>query len=148
MSSYNYMESDMERKPIGYWLKHLDAVISTSFDAVFGRRGLARRHWQVLTSLTRGPASHDELHTRLAPFWEEGAVTLDEVTALLLTNGWITGDRHEYHLTATGRAVQAELQAETDTIRARLTSGLTVEDYNTVVDGLARMAANLEPAHP
>lgn len=138
----------MERKPIGYWLKHLDAVISTSFDGVFARRGLGRRHWQVLTSLTRGPASRATLHTRLAHFWEEGAVTLDEVTALLLGNGWIAGDEHEYRLTDEGRATQAALKTESDEVRALLTRGLTDDDYNAVVDGLARMAANLESAHP
>jgi len=138
----------MERKPIGYWLKHLDVVITTSFEGVFGRRGVGRRHWQVLTSLTRGPASRTDLHTRLAPFWEEGAVTVDEVTALLLDNGWIAGDPDEYHLTETGRATQAALKTESDELRALLTRGLTDDDYNAVVDGLARMAANLESARP
>ncbi|HEY1176361.1 MAG TPA: hypothetical protein VGF17_09395 [Phytomonospora sp.] len=134
----------MERKPIGYWLKHLDNLITTSFDEVFGRRGLGRRHWQVLNSLTRGPASHDELSRRLTPFWEEGAISLDETTGLLLDRGWIAREDDGYRLTDDGRAVQAALRTESDATRDLLTANMTADDYNTVVDGLARMAANLE----
>ena len=136
------------RKPIGYWLKRLDGLISDNFDAVFAVHGLARRHWQVLTSLTRGPAAHAELEERLRPFWGEGAVTLDEVAAELLGRDWIARTGDTYALTEAGRAGQAELKVGTDDMRDRMVEGLSEEDYFTTVDNLERMCANLETVTP
>lgn len=134
------------RKPIGYWLKRLDAAITEGFDGVFARHGLSRRHWQVLTSLTRGPATEAELHERLAPFWGEGAITLDEVTAELLGRDWIVRAADAYALTDAGRAGQAALKADSDAMRDRLTDGMSEEDYYVTVDNLERMTANMDAA--
>jgi hypothetical protein len=55
-------------RPIGYWLKHLDRLIDDSFSRALAADELTRRHWQVLNTLARGPASPAELTQALEPF--------------------------------------------------------------------------------
>ncbi|MEV0649384.1 winged helix DNA-binding protein [Phytomonospora sp. NPDC050363] len=132
----------MHRKPIGYWLKHLDDLITTSFDTVFSAHGLTRRHWQVLTSLTHGPATHEDLAAQLAPFEE---TSTSKAITHLADRGWLAAAHPDtLTLTPAGQAAQARLATETDALRERLVAGMSTEDYNTTVDNLARMAANLE----
>jgi hypothetical protein len=49
------MEERVEenRRPIGYWLKHLDRLIEDTFERTLSMEGLTRRHWQVLNTLER-----------------------------------------------------------------------------------------------
>ena len=55
-------------RPIGYWLKHLDRLIDDSFSRALAADELTRRHWQVLNTAARGPASPAELTQALEPF--------------------------------------------------------------------------------
>jgi hypothetical protein len=57
-----------DRRPIGYWLKHLDRLIEDNFDRLLASEGLTRRHWQLLNTLHRGPSTHEELAEAVAPF--------------------------------------------------------------------------------
>ncbi len=51
------MESDDAlRRPIGWWLKEADARIDAALDGM----DVDRRRWQVLTTLTEGPATVDD----------------------------------------------------------------------------------------
>ena len=61
------METGSQR-PIGYWLKHLDRLIETTFSRTLAGQGLTRRHWQVLNTLAHGPASPADLTKALNPF--------------------------------------------------------------------------------
>ncbi|QKV95770.1 MarR family transcriptional regulator [Streptomyces sp. NA02950] len=146
-------------KPIGYWLKHLDALICADFERTLAGSGLTRRHWQVLNSLAAGPCRVDELSAALLPFWGAGAITLDEVLTSLRERGWVLLEGAEgaagaedggarcalTPLGAEGRAVLAGRVGDT---RGRLMDGVTAEQYLETVRVLSRMAANLESASP
>jgi hypothetical protein len=43
-------------RPIGYWLKRLDRAIEDGFDRDLASWSLTRRHWQILNTLSGGPA--------------------------------------------------------------------------------------------
>ncbi len=59
-------------KPIGYWLKHLDNLLERQFDATLADLDIGRRHWQLLNTLSRGPASREELTPRARPLLAGG----------------------------------------------------------------------------
>lgn len=40
-----------DRRPIGYWLKHLDGLIEAAFSRTLAGQGVTRRHWQALKIL-------------------------------------------------------------------------------------------------
>ncbi|AOP48308.1 MarR family winged helix-turn-helix transcriptional regulator [Streptomyces lydicus] len=134
-------------KPIGFYLKHLDALINREFHEALADRDLTRRHWQVLHNLaTYGPHDAATLTDKLRPFWGEGAVTLEAVTAGLEARGWIARDAPSgrFTVTAEGRRAHTEVEALVRTTRGRLMTGLTDDEYLGAVTVLARMCANLE----
>jgi len=138
MSDYN--------KPIGYWLKHLDQLIEDSFERLLAADGLTRRQWQVLNTLADGPASREQIAEVLAPFWTDAGRESVAVLDALAGRGWLHSAAERVELTAAGRTSHAELLERVVASRRRVTEGISAEDYQAVVGGLARMARNLEQA--
>ncbi|QYC42212.1 Transcriptional regulator SlyA [Nonomuraea coxensis DSM 45129] len=134
----------MER-PIGYWLKHLDRLIEAEAERVLAEEGLTRRHWQVLNTLHQAPRTANGLGETLGPFWQPGAITLEDVTGELARRGWLTEDAEGRHtLTPEGLAGHAAAREKVHGIRSAFLTGLTEEEYTGTVRALRRMAANLE----
>jgi hypothetical protein len=61
-------------RPIGWWLKEADARIDEVFDRALMQSGLDRRRWQLLASLSRGPASQRDLTAALRRFDHDAAI--------------------------------------------------------------------------
>jgi hypothetical protein len=57
-----------DRRPIGYWLKHVDRLIDETLLRTLSADDLSRRHWQVLNTLAAGPANVRALADVLRPF--------------------------------------------------------------------------------
>jgi hypothetical protein len=130
-------------KPIGYWLKHLDNLLDEQFAATLAGLGVGRRDWQVLNTLSRGPATRQDLEAALAPFWVAGEPNLARVFKELHQRGWTTADE-PLALTDTGRAAHTELAQRIDETRRTLLNGLTREQYGETVRILSVMATNIE----
>ncbi|MET8987317.1 MarR family transcriptional regulator [Nonomuraea wenchangensis] len=134
----------MER-PIGYWLKHLDRLIEAEAERVLTEEHLTRRHWQVLNVLRQAPQTASGLGETLRPFWQPGAITLEDVTGELARRGWLAEDAESRHtLTPEGLTGHAAVQEKVHGIRSAFLAGLTEEEYTGTVRTLQRMAANLE----
>ncbi|MFE9331496.1 MarR family transcriptional regulator [Streptomyces sp. NPDC006925] len=135
-------------KPIGYWLKHLDNLLERQFDATLADLGIGRRHWQLLNTLSRGPASREELTHALAPFWQAGAAepaeVLDGPGNSLTARGWATTGGQKIALTAEGRAAHARIADRIAHSRRTVLGELTPEQYTATVRTLSFMAANVE----
>jgi hypothetical protein len=120
-------------KPIGYWLKHLDGLIDTAFEAALG--DVERREWQVLNVLAAGERDEVGVVAALQPF------PLGDALERLVERGWVEG---RYALTAAGRVAFAEVGGRAEGVRERLVEGLEPGEYVAVVGTLERMAGNLE----
>ncbi|MET4134312.1 hypothetical protein ABIC21_000506 [Pseudarthrobacter sp. PvP090] len=57
----------MVNRPIGYWVKRLDASLETHFDSTLARLHLTRRQWHVLTALNSGSLTPVEAGDILRP---------------------------------------------------------------------------------
>ena len=136
-----------KQKPIGYWLKHADEVITEHVDRVLSDNGFTRFRWQVLNivyqadTITRGGV-FDTMQTFI------DARQLDEIIDGFIKEGWLVkrgeGDAAQLMLTEAGKAQREtvfELQSE---VRRRALQGITEQEYATVIDVLQRMVKNLE----
>ena len=77
-----------ERRPIGYWLKHLDRLIERSFESTLASEALTRRHWQVLNTSHARPSTHAEIASALAPVLGDDPVAARRASEDLVTRGW------------------------------------------------------------
>ena len=137
------INTDSER-PIGYWLKKLDRLIDRQFELQLSTARLSRRQWQLLNLLENNPKSVPELESELEPFLEGAAAELSDAVAGLVTRGWAESTDNIVNLTETGQEQFELAKATAADLRQTLTRGISAEEYQTTVDVLAKMAANLE----
>ena len=136
-----------KHKPIGYWLKHADNVITEHIDRVLSENGFTRSRWQVLNILYQaGTITRDALFESMQTFID--APQLDEIIEESVEEGWLVGfgegDGAQLTLTDAGNAngeTIFELQSE---VRRRAIKGITEREYATVIDVLERMVRNLQ----
>jgi DNA-binding MarR family transcriptional regulator len=131
------------QRPIGWWVKRLDALLEQVVDRTVAADGLTRRHWQVLHAVGSSGLEERDLLDALALFG--AAAEVDAVIADLTARGWLarTGSGCVAH-TAAGRAAHQRLLERITQVRLRVTDGLTAEEYDRTVAALARMADNVE----
>jgi DNA-binding MarR family transcriptional regulator len=131
-------------KPIGYWLKRLDAALEAHLDRTLARVRLSRRQWQTLNTLAEGPIRPEDLDERLEPFWagdrrlrerEVGALIGHGYVGMLDGNIILSEDGHRKHLEALRLVEEA---------RKDLTAGIGHDEYAIAVGVLERMCANAE----
>ena len=137
-----------QQRPIGFWVKLVDQLVSEQFDELITEHGVTRRQWQVLTLLSRSPSTPAELAVALAPFLAglpSGALA-DEVAGLVGRN-WVTsrhgGEGDELALTETGQASYLRLSEIVARRRVAVATGVSPEEYAQTLNVLERMARNL-----
>jgi DNA-binding MarR family transcriptional regulator len=134
-------------KPIGYWLKKVDRLIDGQFERQLAEARLSRRQWQLLNLLEDGPRSVPELETELQPFLQEAPNELSDALSGLVSRGWAESADDMVGLTETGRAQFGLLKAKVAELRQAATAGISPAEYQTTIDVLSRMAANLAPGY-
>jgi DNA-binding MarR family transcriptional regulator len=142
-----YISKDMESancRPIGYWLKHLDRLIEDTFSRTLTEQGLTRRHWQVLNTLAREPASDAELTKTLEPFLRDDRAGQAAVVTDLIRRDWVSRDDGRMRLTGHGRAAHQRTQEQVQQTRGLMVQGISAGEYTAAIDTLTKMAANLE----
>ena len=136
-----------KQKPIGYWLKHADEVITEHVDRVLSDNGFTRFCWQVLNIIYQaGTITESGVFDTVHTFIDRQR--LDEILDRFVEEGWLVkfgrGDGTQLTLTGAGKAQREtvfELQSE---VRRRAMQGITEQEYTTVIDVLERMVRNLE----
>ena len=133
---------DPADRPIGWWVKHLDALLEDVVDGAVAGEGLTRRHWQVLHTLAGAPADETELARALADF--DGH--LPAIAADLFGRGWVDRSTGSLALTAEGRTAHERLERAIGRVRRHVADGLSRQEYERTVLVLSRMAQNIERA--
>ncbi|MEU0479549.1 MarR family transcriptional regulator [Streptosporangium sp. NPDC006013] len=145
----NISEITGQRRPIGYWIKHLHGLVEGSLDGLLAGQGLTRRHWQVLNVIATDSPTLADLDIALAPFLDDRWPSLRPVADDLRERGWLEGAAERPTLTTAGIRAHEELRRQVNADRARLTEGISAEEYLATIDVLTRMSANLTgPAEP
>jgi DNA-binding MarR family transcriptional regulator len=132
-----------EERPIGWWVKRLDALLEEAVDAVVTGEGLTRRHWQVLHSLASGPADETEVRAALADVTGD----LETLVSDLVARGWVARlSDGRAGLTPDGAAAHDRVSRAVGRVRRHVADGLSRSEYERTVLVLARMVTNVERA--
>ena len=130
------------QRPIGWWVKRLDALLEQAVDSAVGGEELTRRHWQILHSLADGARPEGDLRSVLADFpGDVGAVVTE-----LVGRGWVERSAEGVGLTREGRAGHDRAAAAVGRVRRHVVDGLSAEEYAETIRVLDRMVANVERA--
>jgi len=123
------------RRPLGFWLRTVDGLITREFSAAFDAEGVSRRDWMLLNALS----GDVEL-----PGFAERLARKGKRLRGLAERGWVdeSGDG-TWVLTDEGRAAKERLGAIVDGIRARVSGAVTPEDYSTTMASLEAIAREL-----
>ncbi|MFH8251060.1 hypothetical protein ACH3VR_11890 [Microbacterium sp. B2969] len=127
-------DTPTDRRPLGYWLRTVDGLISREFAAAFAEEGVSRGEWMLLSALA---GDIDEgLAQRLA---RKGKRLRG-----LERRGWALeqGDG-TWVLTDEGRAAKERLGTVVDGIRARVAGAVSPEDFATTLGSLESIAREL-----
>jgi DNA-binding MarR family transcriptional regulator len=134
-----------DRRPIGYWLKHLDGLINENFERTLAGEGVDRRQWQALNTLHERPSTQAEIAETLKPFLVDDPGADRRVIDELTVRGWVRqGDGNLLELTPAGVRAHAALLERIQSTRQLLVRGVTQEEYLATIGVLRRMAENLE----
>jgi len=121
-----------DRRPLGYWLRTVDALITHEFGTAFADEGVTRRDWMLLNAVS-GDVDVPGLAERLARKGKR--------LASLEKRGWVdqSGDG-TWSLTDEGRAAKKRIGAIVDGIRARVAGTVSPEDFATTMASLEAIA--------
>ncbi|WP_026556484.1 MarR family winged helix-turn-helix transcriptional regulator [Arthrobacter sp. 35W] len=136
-------------RPIGFWLKLVDSLISAQFEAIVEEHGITRRQWQIMNLLHEGPQTSSDIDAALKPFHDDpGDPLASEQMAELLESGWIEDDDGSYSLTPHGQTSLASISEVVRRNREQVAQGIPEEEYEATLDVLQRMARNLGWTEP
>ena len=133
------------QRPIGYWLKRADALLTLRIEEAHRASGMTRAEWQVLDTLHRlGAATHGQLADVLGLFAERNVV--DRCLIRLEKQGMVRNAGAEGHrLTDDGEQLYAEALERQEKVRGKAMQGIHEDAYRTTLGVLQRLVENLEP---
>ena len=132
-------------RPIGYWVKRLDASLETVLDFTLSRLSLTRMQWQVISALGQGPLTPAEVGIVLSPFNspDAGKARERDMAALVCGRLVLLLDGR-LGLTEAGHALLAEAAGLMEASRSELTAGIGADEYAIAVGVLERMSNNAD----
>jgi hypothetical protein len=132
-----------QQRPIGFWLSLVERMIDERFAATLEEHGVTRRQWNLLSALSRGPATIEELDAALLPFEPaEGESAADNLTELI-DSGWVDATPTGYEITERGTVAFTRLADVVRAGRELAVEGISEATYDSMVATLERIAFNL-----
>ncbi|WP_127473528.1 MarR family winged helix-turn-helix transcriptional regulator [Microbacterium sulfonylureivorans] len=124
-----------DRRPLGYWLRAVDSLLTGEFAAAFEKEGVTRRDWMLLNLLS-GDSETPGFADRLA----HKGKRLRRLEDL----GWAEeqGDG-TWTLTDAGREAKERLGTVVGGIRSRVAGAVPPDDYATTMASLEAIAREL-----
>lgn len=122
-------------RPLGYWLRLVDALITREFASTLETEGVGRRDWMLLNVLSG---------TIDAPGFAERLARRGKHLRRLEERGWVAqaGDG-SWTLTDDGRAAQERLSGLVAGIREKVADAVTPEQFATLTASLEAIAREL-----
>ncbi|MDN4643335.1 MarR family transcriptional regulator [Arthrobacter sp. PsM3] len=132
-------------KPIGYWVKRLDASLETLLDSTLSQLSLTRRQWQLLNALRPAPLTPTEVGDVLRPYTSaDGGNTRERDMAALVRRRLVFLLDGRLALTGAGSALHAEAALLMEASRRELTAGIGADEYAIALSVLERMNNNAD----
>ncbi|MCU1405712.1 MAG: hypothetical protein JWQ43_2015 [Glaciihabitans sp.] len=127
-----------DQRPIGFWLKLVDRMVDERFASTLEEHGVTRRQWQLLSVLSRGPATVEQMDTEIAPFLAPAADATEpdssaEHLGELVESGWVAAGVDGFSITERGSTAYSRLAEVVSANREIATDGVDAADYNSMV---------------
>ena len=120
-------------RPLGFWLRAVDRLLTREFAAAFETEGVTRREWMILNVLD-GSVEAPEIAAR---------ISRGKKLRSLAERGWVAETDGTWTLTDEGRAAKARLSETVDGIRSRVAGAVSEADFATTLASLQAMAREL-----
>lgn len=135
-------------RPIGYWLRLVDSLLTERINTAQRRHSMTRVEWQILNVLREAAEpSASRVAEVMRPFASQDE--LDEVLVALTKRGWVEARaENRFALTRVGVEVFENAQQAQAAVREQLMSSVTTDEYLLVVAVLQRMATSLQAHDP
>ncbi|MBC9934517.1 hypothetical protein [Chitinophaga qingshengii] len=129
-------------KPIGWYLKEADSLITATFANAFESYGLTRFHWQLLKNIAdNGEVCTKDYYPQVACFITEDI--LQTIIASLEKREWITWHNEVLRFTAAGADAYADIEARQKILRDQMLKGTRPQDYTNTIIFLDSIIQNL-----
>jgi DNA-binding MarR family transcriptional regulator len=133
-------------RPIGYWLKRADQLLTDRIDAAQRATGLTRLEWQLLNVIRKTTPTVEKAAEALRPFADP--TTADAAIASLEARRALRRTAAGVALTAEGDALFVKALAVQTSVRERAMAGIAGDEYETTMRVLQRLVENLERDAP
>lgn len=138
-------EHGLVNRPIGYWVKRLDASLEAQLDSTLARLHLTKRQWQVLSALSSGSITPGEVGDLLRPFnAADGGDAQERDMAALVRRGLVVLLDGRLALTEAASSLHSEASGLLEATRRELTAGIGTDEYAMAVSVLERMTVNAD----
>lgn len=130
-------------KPIGWYLKEADQLITTFMNDVFKDLGVTRFHWMVIRNIAeRGSINRWQLFPEVKNFMT--VQEYGEVIQSMVDRGWVALAAEDVcSLTAMGEEAFASLAVLQKERVAQMMHGVTEEEYKLTLSVLSRIIGNI-----
>lgn len=130
-------------KPIGYWLKKADEVLTKGIANLHAQSGITRIEWQILRFLKgHESVARAELFHTLQPFAD--SASLETIVQRLQKQGVLQEQRLSVCLTEKGHTLHNACFERQKEFRQQSMDGILEQEYQTTIATLAKLVANLE----
>src|SRR5690606_22785736 len=110
-------------RPLGFWLRAVDGLLTREFATVFAQEGIRRREWMILNVLD-GSVDAPHLLERI----QHG-----KRLRSLVDRGWIEEADGTWRLTDAGREATSRLRTVVDRLRARVAGSVEPDAFATTL---------------
>lgn len=131
---------EKKKKPIGYYLKKADNLLTGSINNIHAELGLTRTGWQILNSIKEGTDKHTIL-AQLSGF--ASAEQLNETFSSLAARGWIV-DNSTLKLTGEGEETFKNCLQKQTVLRQKSMQNITEQEYLQLITTLEKIIDNLK----
>lgn len=131
-----------DNKPIGYWVKQVDEVLTQGINNIHMAFGITRTDWQVLHTIhEHGSISSSKLTDLLKPFAD--AQALEKIIVTFRERELLhTGDEAALSLSEKGRQLHAGCFEKQQAFRKKAMSGIAEQEYVTAISVLQKIVEN------
>ncbi|MFJ6651900.1 MarR family winged helix-turn-helix transcriptional regulator [Microbacterium sp. NPDC091313] len=121
-------------RPLGFWLRAVDALLDRAIAEALADEQLSRRDWMLLNALDGRFAS---------PWLQERLARKSGRIRRLADRGWATFDDGRWTLTDEGRTARERLSGIVEGVRERVAGAVSPQDFATTVASLESIAREL-----
>jgi hypothetical protein len=133
----NTTDFPTDHRPLGFWLRAVDGLISREFATAFEGEPIDRRDWMILNALD------GSIDSAVAERIRERISRRPKRVVHLAELGWIAATDGRWTLTDEGRAAKERLTAKVDAVRARIAGAVPEHDFATTQRTLEAIAREL-----